>query len=107
MIYGTALALESAASVTFWASVTIVSFTAIYTSIGGIRAAIWTDVFQSVVMLAGIMAVLIKGTVETGGSGKVLELGIDPKKAHILDVGGRLYPAVSVSDFYIIRDSAH
>ena len=76
VIYGTALALESAASVPFWSSVTIVSSAAIlYTSIGGIRAVIWTDVFQSVVMLAGIMAVLIKGTVETGGSGKVLELG--------------------------------
>ena len=102
MIYGTALALESAASVTFWASVTIVSSAAIlYTSIGGIRAVIWTDVFQSVVMLAGVMAVLIKGTVETGGSGKVLELGksrldfdFNPKKGTHF---GRWWSAVSCS----------
>ena len=73
--YGTALALETAAGFPFWASVTIFSSTAVlYTSIGGIRAVIWTDVFQSTVMLAGIMAVLIKCTIDTGGSGKVFEL---------------------------------
>ena len=73
--YGTALALETAAGFPFWASVTIFSSAAVlYTSIGGIRAVIWTDVFQSVVMLAGIMAVLIKCSIETGGSGDVYEL---------------------------------
>ena len=73
--YGTALALETAAGFPFWASVTIfVSAAVLYTSIGGIRAVIWTDVFQSIVMLAGIMAVLIKCSMDTGGSGKVLEL---------------------------------
>ena len=73
--YGTALALEAAAGFPFWISVTIFSSAAVlYTSIGGIRAVIWTDVFQSLVMLAGIMAVLIKCTFETGGSKKVFEL---------------------------------
>lgn len=34
------------------------AFTTIYTSIGGIRAVIWTDVMQSVVMLAGTLITL-------------------------------------------------
>ena len=69
------MALETAAGFPFWASVTIfVSAAVLYTSLGGIRAVIWTDVFQSIVMLAGIIAVLIKCSMETGGSGKVLEL---------------------------------
>ena len=73
--FGTALALESAAGVPFWASVTIFTSAAVlYTSIGGIKAVIWTDVFQSIVMFVGILTVLIKCSVETGGSGKVFEL---------------------------------
>ena len=73
--YGTGLALETAANIPFWASVTIFPFASVlYTAIGGIRAVIWTDVFQSIVMIAGIMAVLVKCSIDTGGSGKVLEL---------------------------------
>lgn len=31
-----------------------------YTALGGMRAVIWTDVFQSIIMIAGLLAVLIK-----------------------------------------------
>ena len=73
--FGTALALESAAGVPFWASVTIFTSAAVlYTSIGGIKAVIWTDVFQSVVMFVGILTVLVKCSVETGSSEKVFDL---------------------------------
>ncbi|CAC5405547.1 SLC5A6 [Mytilus coruscus] len=51
-----------------FASIIIVAIAAvIYTSMGGIKAVIWTDVFQSFVMIAGIMAILIKGTIVIGG----------------------------------------
>ena len=38
------------------------------------KAVIWTDVFQSVVMIAGILAILIKGFVIIGGIGDVMDL---------------------------------
>ncbi|NXX44528.1 SC5A5 protein, partial [Tricholaema leucomelas] len=42
-----------------------------YTTIGGMKAVIWTDVFQVLVMLSGFMAVIIRGVLLVGGPGAV------------------------------------
>uniref|UniRef100_A0A182Q1N6 Sodium-coupled monocarboxylate transporter 1 n=1 Tax=Anopheles farauti TaxID=69004 RepID=A0A182Q1N6_9DIPT len=47
-----------------------------YTSIGGLRAVVWTDVIQSGVTLLALLAVLIKGTSNVGGPGEVLRRNI-------------------------------
>ena len=74
--FGAALAMQSAAGLPFWVSVVIFSSSAIlYTSIGGMKAVVWTDVFQSIVMLSGILAITIKCSVSAGGLGKVFEVG--------------------------------
>ncbi|KAK1793308.1 hypothetical protein P4O66_011703 [Electrophorus voltai] len=39
----------------------------IYTALGGLKAVIWTDVFQTVVMFAGQLAVIIVGVQQAGG----------------------------------------
>ncbi|XP_071085030.1 uncharacterized protein [Haliotis cracherodii] len=39
----------------------------VYTAMGGLKAVIWTDVFQAVVMFAGMLSVIIKGTIDAGG----------------------------------------
>ncbi|XP_071165366.1 sodium-coupled monocarboxylate transporter 1-like [Mytilus edulis] len=68
VLFGPAIALEAVMGFPQFASIIIVAIAAvIYTSMGGIKAVIWTDVFQSFVMLAGIMAILIKGTIVSGG----------------------------------------
>lgn len=68
VLYGPALALEAVTNFPIYYSILIVAFAAvIYTSIGGIKAVIWTDVFQFVVMFSGILAFIIKGTIEIGG----------------------------------------
>jgi len=41
---------------------------------GGLKAVIWTDVFQSVIMLAGMLTVAVTGTIEVGGVKKVWEI---------------------------------
>lgn len=38
------------------------------------KAVIWTDVFQTCVMLLGFLAIYIHGTILVGGPGKVLEI---------------------------------
>lgn len=38
------------------------------------KAVIWTDVFQTCVMLLGFLAIYIYGTILVGGPGKVLEI---------------------------------
>ncbi|KAK7505271.1 hypothetical protein BaRGS_00003433 [Batillaria attramentaria] len=47
----------------------------IYTAIGGLKAVIWTDTFQMVIVLGGLLAIIIKGTLEAGGVNAVLEPG--------------------------------
>ena len=34
---------------------------------GGIKAVIWTDVFQITVMIAGFLMIIIKGSIDVGG----------------------------------------
>ncbi|KAH8293443.1 hypothetical protein KR054_000567, partial [Drosophila jambulina] len=52
-----------------------------YTCVGGLKAVVWTDVIQSFVMFGSILAVCIKGTIDVGGLGVVLQRNED---------GGRL-----------------
>lgn len=88
--YGTCVALEVVVGMPIWATILIYTLaTAVYTAIGGIKAVVWTDVFQFVVMVTGIIAVLIRGTVDSGGTKKVfeyakeryvnLDIGLDPR----------------------------
>ncbi|KAH8246828.1 hypothetical protein KR032_000926, partial [Drosophila birchii] len=44
-----------------------------YTCVGGLKAVVWTDVIQSFVMFGSILAVCIKGTLDVGGLGVVLQ----------------------------------
>ena len=72
---GTSVALHSVMGIPQWA--TIIGYTiitAIYTSLGGFKAVIWTDVFQLVVMVTGILSTLIKSSIDAGGLSAVSEL---------------------------------
>ena len=41
---------------------------------GGIKAVIWTDTFQMIVMFGSFIAVIIKGNYDAGGSDQVFDL---------------------------------
>ncbi|KAH9515509.1 hypothetical protein Btru_011200 [Bulinus truncatus] len=45
-----------------------------YTSIGGIRAVVWTDAFQLIVVWVGLMTVMFKGAEDAGGWTRVWEV---------------------------------
>lgn len=47
---------------------------------GGLKAVIWTDVFQTFVMFAGQVAVIVVGTIKVGGMGRVWQLAADQGK---------------------------
>lgn len=40
---------------------------------GGIKAVMWTDTFQAVMMFGSFLAVIIKGNYDAGGSAKVFD----------------------------------
>nr|XP_014347292.1 PREDICTED: sodium/iodide cotransporter isoform X2 [Latimeria chalumnae] len=74
VIYAPALILNQVTGLNIWAS--LLSTGAIctfYTTVGGMKAVIWTDVFQIIVMMSGFVAVIIQGTIMAGGPGAVLE----------------------------------
>ncbi|KAK2148112.1 hypothetical protein LSH36_515g02001 [Paralvinella palmiformis] len=55
-----------------WISVLLVGIVCtFYTTIGGMKAVMWTDSFQICMMFAGLIAVLVKGSIDEGGFGNI------------------------------------
>ncbi|XP_003736692.3 sodium-coupled monocarboxylate transporter 1 isoform X2 [Drosophila pseudoobscura] len=48
-----------------------------YTTAGGLKAVVWTDVIQTIVMVLAIFFVIIKGTMDVGGLGVVIQRNFD------------------------------
>ena len=71
-----ALALEPTVGIPLWLSIVVVGGVGtIYTTLGGIKSVIWTDVFQTVFIFSGAFTVLVKGIMNVGGIGKVWDIG--------------------------------
>ena len=49
------------------------------------KAVIWTDVFQVLVMLSGFWVVLARGTALVGGPGQVLELAKNHSRINLME----------------------
>ncbi|CAM6000601.1 unnamed protein product, partial [Sphagnum balticum] len=68
VLYGPSLALSSVTPLKVPMSILVVGATCIfYTSIGGIKAVIWTDVVQIILMFLGLLMVAIVGSIDAGG----------------------------------------
>jgi len=48
----------------------------VYTALGGLKAVVWTDAFQAVVMYIGFFALIIQGLIDVGGPKKMWEIGV-------------------------------
>uniref|UniRef100_A0A8C6VYN3 Solute carrier family 5 member 5 n=1 Tax=Nothobranchius furzeri TaxID=105023 RepID=A0A8C6VYN3_NOTFU len=106
VLYAPALILNQATGLNMWMSLFSTGIICtVYTTLGGIKGVIWTDVFQIVIMLAGFMAIYVHGTILVGGPAQVLKIAyngsrinfhdfdIDPQKRYTfwsLSVGGSL-----------------
>ncbi|XP_006625827.2 solute carrier family 5 member 6a isoform X1 [Lepisosteus oculatus] len=104
VLYAPALALNAVTGFDLWGAVLTVGLVCtFYTALGGLKAVIWTDVFQTVVMFAGQLAVIVVGAYQAGGIEAVwkkaqegnrisgLDLNPDPLERHTfwtLGVGG-------------------
>lgn len=75
VLYAPSLALNAVTGFDLWMSVlTLGIVCTIYTALGGLKAVIWTDVFQTLVMFLGQLAVIIVGSAKVGGLGCVWKL---------------------------------
>ncbi|KAF8763796.1 putative sodium-dependent multivitamin like protein [Argiope bruennichi] len=77
VLYAPALALSAATNLSTWTSVlsvgTVCTF---YCTLGGMKAVLWTDLFQALLMFIGIFAVLITGFSNIGFS-EVFRVGYE------------------------------
>uniref|UniRef100_A0A8C7JHY8 Solute carrier family 5 member 5 n=1 Tax=Oncorhynchus kisutch TaxID=8019 RepID=A0A8C7JHY8_ONCKI len=86
VIYAPALILSQATGLNMWASLFSTGFICtFYTTLGGMKAVIWTDVFQILVMLSGFIAIFIQGTVLVGGPAMVLEIANNGSRINFND----------------------
>ncbi|CAG0915141.1 unnamed protein product, partial [Notodromas monacha] len=52
---------------------------------GGLRAVIWTDVFQMIVMVMGMIAIIVSGCFHVGGLGRVLEIAHEFSRTSVFE----------------------
>jgi sodium-coupled monocarboxylate transporter 8/12 len=68
VVYAPALALSAVTGLSFIGSILAVGgVCTFYSTLGGMKAVLLTDVFQSMLMYASIIAVIVVGSISVGG----------------------------------------
>ncbi|MEM6793784.1 MAG: sodium:solute symporter [Acidobacteriota bacterium] len=72
-IYAGGVVFESLLGISFWTgAVTVVVITGLYTVFGGLRAVVYTDMMQAIVLIVGAGAVTLVGFSKLGGWGEMV-----------------------------------
>ncbi|KAK3094940.1 hypothetical protein FSP39_008115 [Pinctada imbricata] len=79
--FAPATALNAASGFPEWGSFILIGFVCtFYTFMGGIKAVVWVDAFQALIMLSGLLTIVIKATLSVGGFGEVWRLNEEWKR---------------------------
>ena len=103
MVYAPALAMNQVAGLDINIAILLVGIVCmVYTSLGGMKAVVWTDVYQSIWMFSGFAILVIVASFDFEGFGNVLkavqrghrgtpQFEIDPRyrKSYILATRGQ------------------
>jgi len=83
-----AIALSTVAGLNIYICILIMGlFCTIYTTLGGIEAVIWTDVFQVVVLLGGAIAAIVVIALKLeGGLPGIVDVGVQADKFNIINL---------------------
>ncbi|NWR83231.1 SC5AC protein, partial [Furnarius figulus] len=86
VVYAPSLALNQVTGFDLWGSVAATGIVCtFYCTLGGLKAVVWTDAFQMIVMVAGFVTVLVRGTSLNGGPTKVWEDAHEGSRLNIFD----------------------
>ncbi|XP_011309839.1 putative sodium-dependent multivitamin transporter [Fopius arisanus] len=81
VLYAPALALEATTGLSTTISVFIIGIVCtFYSTIGGIKAVLITDVFQGALMIASVVIVIVTAAVEAGGIDKIWHIATEGKR---------------------------
>ncbi|XP_037080770.1 sodium-coupled monocarboxylate transporter 1-like [Pollicipes pollicipes] len=85
-LYAPSLALSFTTTLSLEASIigTAVVGT-LYTAFGGLKAVIWTDVLQAIVMAAGMVAIIIQGAINVGGFTNIFYINAEHQRLTFFD----------------------
>ncbi|XP_067662756.1 sodium-coupled monocarboxylate transporter 1-like [Haliotis asinina] len=102
VLYAPSLALNQVTGLPLWVSiVTVGGVVTFYTSMGGLRAVLWTDTLQTFIVIGGLIALIVIGCQKLGGLAHVWEvaelgerinfLNFDPSPFTRLTVWGAVF----------------
>ena len=87
MVYAPSLALAQVTGLDMDLSIALTFLVCmVYTTIGGLKAVIWTNVFQAMCMLFSSLVVVILGDIAVGGSEKVFKLNYESKRIELFNL---------------------
>jgi len=74
-VYAGAVVFQALMGIDFWTGALItVLFTGIYTVMGGLKAVVYTETLQAIVLLIGSITVTVLGLIKIGGWGKLVSI---------------------------------
>ncbi|XP_055851278.1 sodium-coupled monocarboxylate transporter 1 [Episyrphus balteatus] len=86
VIYVPALAFNQVTGISVHTITPIVCIICVfYTSLGGIKAVVWTDVVQTISMIGALLLVAIKGSLDIGGASEVFKQAWDTNRIEAPD----------------------
>uniref|UniRef100_A0AAY4CN29 Solute carrier family 5 member 12 n=1 Tax=Denticeps clupeoides TaxID=299321 RepID=A0AAY4CN29_9TELE len=86
VVFAPALALNQVTGFDLWGSIYATGIVCtFYCTLGGLKAVVWSDAFQMVVMLVGFMTVLVQGSWSTGGVNNVWHTSQAGQRLEVFD----------------------
>jgi len=85
-VYAPALAISQFTNLSLHLSTAIILISCIiYTVLGGLKAVIWTDIFQCFIMACSLLPILVTGTYRVGGVSLAFERAFDSGRIHMFN----------------------
>lgn len=86
VLYAPSIALDAFLGFPMWMSVLGIGVCAtIYTNIGGLKAVVWTDAFQFLMMVSGMIAIVWRGISASGGFMKAFHLANQRERLQLFE----------------------
>ncbi|XP_071499449.1 sodium-coupled monocarboxylate transporter 1-like [Diadema antillarum] len=86
VLYTPATALNAVTGIDLWTVVMSTGAVCIfYSTVGGIKAVLWADTLQALVIVSGLMAVIVKGTIDVGGVDEVIRRGVEGNRIYFTE----------------------
>ena len=99
--YAPALALQQVTKINLWLAAYLTALLCtVYTTLGGLKAVIWTDVFQTCVIMTGFVSIITTGSIEFEGMGKILIINKEAGRAIFDDF--RLDPTIRTTFWSVV-----